>query len=175
MTKGIATEWSHRRVRTVVRVDETTPLESAPSEPMNDPHTGRFLPRNRAYRRRQIKQRAEGIATLNPTRVPTWLRPYVEQGQSYIVALLDMLDGKPALHALAGDVADAHVMYRATLGLALEAEDAKTRTALMVEARGWLREHRTGLATLSALAGGMKLPEGNGIPVGFELVEEAKP
>jgi hypothetical protein len=29
----------------------------------------------------------------------------------------------------------------------------------MSEARGWLREHRTALATLAAMAGGMKLPE----------------
>lgn len=31
---------------------------------------------------------------------------------------------------------------------------------MLSEARGWLREHRSGLVTLSSLAGGMKLPEG---------------
>jgi hypothetical protein len=68
------------------------------------------------------------------------------------------LDGKDALHPLAGDCADAHVMYRAMLGLTVQAEDAKTRAALSAEAKGWLREHRTALATLSSLSGDMKLP-----------------
>jgi hypothetical protein len=159
MSKGLAIEWSHGRPRITLRADETTPVTSEESAPMNDPKTGRFLPNNRAYRRRQLKARADGIATLNPAKVPTWMRPHVETGAPYILALLGMLEGKPALHALAGDCADAHVLYRATLALALDAEDAKTRAVLMSEARGWLREHRTALATLSALAGGMKLPE----------------
>lgn len=159
MPNGVALEQSHGRTRLTVRVDETTPPTSADAGPQNDPKTGRFVKGNRMHRRRQLVTRAKGIATLNPTKVPTWLRPYVEQGGAYVVAMLGMLEGKPALHPLAGDCADAHAMYRATLGLALEAEDAKTRAALMSEARGWLREHRTALATLSALAGGMKLPE----------------
>jgi hypothetical protein len=43
------------------------------------------------------------------------------------------------------------------LGLAVDAEP-KARTAFLSEARGWLREHRTTLATLSALAGDIELP-----------------
>lgn len=155
-----ALEWSHNRVRQAIRTDEGGPMPDAEqSGPMNDPATGQFVKGNRAYRRRQLKQRAEGIATLNPAKAPSWMRPHLETGAPYIVALLGMLDGKPALHPLAGDCADAHVMYRACLALALEAAEARERASLMSEARGWLREHRTALATLSALAGGMKLPE----------------
>ena len=155
----LALETSHGRTRSVVRVDEGATLpESVESAPTNDPTTGRFLLGNRAYRRRQLRARAEGIATMNPARVPTWMRPHVEHGRPYTAALLALLDGKPALHPLAGDVADAHVMYRATLALALEAEDGKARAALMSEARGWLREHRASLATLSAIAGDIRLP-----------------
>ena len=160
MAKGVSLEESHGRPRLVVRVDEVPPLPSSDAPPMTDPKTGRFLPGNRAHRLRQLKRRAAGIATLNPVRVPSWLRPFVEQGASYVVALLSMLDGKPALRPLAGDCADAHAMYRATLSLAVAAEFPKDRAALMAEARGWLREHRTALATLSALAGGMRLPGG---------------
>jgi len=155
----VGLEQSHDRTRVVLRLDEgETPPTSADAAPMNDPATGRFLPGNRAHRRRQLAKRAEGIATLNPATSPTWLRPYIERGRPYVVALLGMLGDRPALHPLAGDCADAHVVYRATLGLALAAEDPKARAALMGEARGWLREHRTALATLSALAGGMRLP-----------------
>ena len=152
-------ELSHGRTRAALRLDQgaTSPL-AADTEPTNDAKTGRFVKGNRAYRRRQLHARVEGISTLNPAKVPTWLRPYVEAGRPYTVALLGMLDGKPALHALAGDCADAHCVYRATLGLALAEENAKDRAALMSEARGWLREHRTALATLAALAGGMQLP-----------------
>ena len=152
-------EQSHGRTRTALRLDQgATPPTAADAEPLNAPGTGRFVKGNRGHRRRQLKARAEGIATLNPSKVPTWLRPYVEAGRPYTVALVAMLDGKPALHALAGDCADAHCVYRATLGLALAEENAKDRAALMSEARGWLREHRTALATLAALAGGMQLP-----------------
>lgn len=160
MPNGLDIEWSHKRPRTTVRVEGVTPIASGDAVPMNDPKTGRFVPGNRAHRRRQLAQRAKGIATLNPDRVPTWLRPYVEQGAAYVVALLAMLGERPALHPLAGDTADAHTLYRAVLALAVEAEDAKARASLMAEARGWLREHRTSLATLAALAGGLELPPG---------------
>jgi hypothetical protein len=159
MPNGLDLEDSHDRRRVVLRVDQVTPPTPAEAEPMNDPSTGRFVKGNRAHRRRQLAQRAKGIATLNPSKVPTWLRPHVEHGAGYVTALLEMLGDRPALHPLAGDTADAHVLYRAVLALAVAAEDAKSRAALMAEARGWLREHRTALATLSALAGGMKLPE----------------
>lgn len=150
-------EQSHGRTRVVLREVPALPAEDA--APTKDATTGRFLPGNRMHRRRQLKARAEGIATLNPARAPSWLKPHIDRGASYVVALLGMLEGKPALHPLAGDVADAHVVYRATLALALDAEDAKTRASLMSEARAWLREHRTALATLSALAGNLQLPD----------------
>jgi hypothetical protein len=153
-------ETSHGRTRATLRLDQgATPPSPADTAPTNDAKTGRFVKGNRAYRRRQLVQRAKGIATLNPSKVPTWLRPYVEQGAAYVTALLGMLGDRPALHALAGDCADAHAVYRATLAMAVDAEDPKVRASLMSEARGWLREHRTALATLSALAGGMRLPE----------------
>jgi hypothetical protein len=151
-------EMSHNRVRSTLRLDEGSPLPTEDAAPIQDAATGRFLKGNRAYRRRQLKARAEGISTLNPARVPTWLRPFVEMGSAYTVALLGMLKDRPALFALAGDVADSHVMYRALLQLALDA-DLKDRASMLTEARGWLREHRTGLATLSALAGDIELPK----------------
>jgi hypothetical protein len=156
----LAIEMSHERPRTTLRLDEGQPLpESAQTLPMNDKTSGRFLKGNQAWRCRQLKQRAEGICTLNPAKVPSWMRPHVEQGATYVAALLAFLEGKPALHPLAGDCADAHTLYRALLGLSLATEDAKERAALLSEARGWLREHRTALATLSALAGDVKLSE----------------
>jgi hypothetical protein len=158
MPNGTDLEWSHKRVRPVVRVDDVKPIESEEAAPMKDAETGRFLKGNRAHRRRQLKIRSQGIATMNSAKVPSWMRPHVEQGASYITALLGMLDGKPALCPLAGDCADAHVLYRAYLALALAADDAKTRDGLMAESRSWLKEHRAALATLASLAGGMKLP-----------------
>ena len=158
MPSGVSLEQSHGKPRLTVRADEVPALPAADAVPMQDAKTGRFLKGNRAHRRRQLKSRADGLSTLNPARVPSWMRPHVEQGASYIVALLGMLEKKPALHPLAGDVADAHAMYRALMTLALAAEHVKDRMALLTEARGWLREHRTSLATLSALAGDMKLP-----------------
>jgi hypothetical protein len=142
---------------------------------MQDAATGRFVKGNRAHRRRQLKVRAEGISTLNPAKVPTWMRPHVETGAPYTCALLGMLEGKPALFPLAGDCSDAHVMYRALLALALDA-DPKDRGSLLSEARGWLREHRTALATLSALAGDLKLPTPNPHEALFRIAaeEEAK-
>jgi hypothetical protein len=158
MTGGVALEWSHHRVRTTTRADEVPALPAVEAAPMNDPVTGRFVPRNRAYRRRQLKARAEGIATLNPATAPSWMRPHIDQGRSYVLALLAMLEGKPALHPLAGDCADAHTLYRALLALALATESAEERASLLTEARGWLKEHRTALATLSKLAGDLRLP-----------------
>ncbi len=101
---------------------------------------------------------ATGIVTINPATAPSWLRAPAEQGAAYVADLLALLQGKDVLHHLAGDVADAHTMYRAALALAVRAKNPKKRTAYMSEARGWLREHRTALATLSALAGDLTLP-----------------
>jgi hypothetical protein len=125
---------------------------------MHEGASHRFAKGNQAYRLRQLKVRAEGLATLNPATAPSWMKPHIEQGATYTRALLVMLDGRPALFPLAGDCADAHAMYRGLMGLAMATEDAKERAGLLSEARGWLREHRTALATLSALAGDIKLP-----------------
>jgi hypothetical protein len=171
---GASLEWSHDRVRPTVRNDEVTAPEPAASVPIHAPGTTRFGPKNQAWRRRQLKRRADGIATLNPAKVPTWLRPHVEQGRPYIAALVAMLEDKPALHPLAGDCADSHVVYRGLLTLALSTDDPRARATLLGEARGWLREHRTALATLCALAGGLSLPTPlNEVPFGFEPDDSA--
>ena len=154
---GVALEWSHDRVRTITRTDQVPPLPSVESVPMPRQESGRFAPGNRAWRLRQLKARAEGIATLDASKAPSWLRPFIEQGAAYATALLAILDGKPALAPLASDCADAHTLYRALLSLALAAE-GKEQAALLAEARAWLKEHRTAIATLSKLAGDIKLP-----------------
>jgi hypothetical protein len=167
MASGVTLEQSHGKPRLTVRVDEVPPLPSSDAPPIHASGSKRFAKGNQAWRLRSLRRRADGLSTLNPARCPAWMRPHVEAGAPYTVALLAMLEGKPALHPLAGDVADAHCMYRALMALALEAESAKDRGALLAEARGWLREHRTALATLSALAGDMKLPlppDGTGTP-----------
>lgn len=171
MPNGLHLEESHERTRVVLRVDEVRPLESPQSPAMHvepSPQSAgeprrpgrKFAKGNLAWRLRQAEQlKQTGIATMNPANAPPWLRPHIELGAPYIAALYALLAGKEALHPLAGDTADAHVMYRACLALAVSAETAKERSAMMAEARGWLREHRTALGTLSALSGGMKLPE----------------
>ena len=161
---GHALEWSHGKPRSTVRVDEVPALPTAPAEPFQDATTGRFLKGNRAARRRQLKVRAEGIATLDPSRAPSWMIPHIAHGKPYIGALLTTLEGRPALHPLAGDCADAHVMYRALLALALATDDAKERASLLSEARGWLREHRTTLATIASLAGDIQPPTPDATP-----------
>lgn len=123
------------------------PSESGESAPMNDPKTGRFVAGNRAHRRRMLKRKAEGIATLDPAHCEPWLRPHVEAGKSYAAKLLTRVQHDPALLELAGAVADAHTVYRALLNLAAHG-DMKA----LEEARAWLREHRAALATLSGLA-----------------------
>ncbi len=183
MAKGVALEWSHGRVRTATRGDEvpalpapTTPALHAPLPPGSPPTPGRKFAKDnkgrqiRAEKERQAKERAKGIATLNPATAPAWLRPHLELGAPYIATLRRLLEGKEALHPLAGDVADAHVMFRALLDLAAQAEGAKERGSLLAEARGWLKEHRTALATLSKLAGDLRLPEADTCPPGFEDV-----
>lgn len=156
--KALDLEWSHGRIRPTVRTENTTAPAAVDADAKREAETGRLGKGNTLWRRRQLKRRAEGIATLNPSKVPTWMRPHVQGGAPYIVALLGMLEGKPALHALAGDCADSHVVYRALLSLALGTDDPRARATLLGEARGWLREHRTALATLCALAGGLELP-----------------
>jgi hypothetical protein len=170
---SVKLEWSQGRVRTTVRASDQTASEPPQSLPIHEVGTKRFAKGNQAWRLRQLKQRTAGIATLNPRKAPSWMRPHIETGRSYIAALVAMLGDKPALHPLAGDAADSHVVYRALLSLALATDDAAARATLLGEARGWLREHRTALATLCALAGGLKLPGSSaGVPPGFEIESE---
>lgn len=151
-----AFEWSHgkRRVkapRVLGHDDGVKPLPAPESEdaaPMKDPKTGRFVPGNRAHRRRTLKRKQDGIATLNPARCQSWLRPHVMAGTTYALKLLSRVKHDEALLELAADVADAHTMYRALMSLAAQGDADALR-----EARQWLREHRTALATLSGLAG----------------------
>lgn len=176
MTKANNIEWSHGRARQAVRVDAVTPVESDESRALHVPATDAngevirtkkgkirqaFAPGNQAWRLAQLERRSEGIATMDPAKVPTWMRPHVELGRPYVTALLAMLESKPVLWSLAGDVADAHVLYRAHVALAVAAEETKERNDLMQEARAWLREHRTALATLRALAGDLHVPSPN--------------
>jgi hypothetical protein len=95
---GTSLEWSHDRVRPTTRTDEVTVPESAESVPVHSPGTTRFGKGNQAWRLRQLKQRAAGIATLNPAKVPTWMKPHVELGQPYIGDLVALLADKPVLH-----------------------------------------------------------------------------
>jgi hypothetical protein len=94
-----------------------------------------------------VKERAQGIATLDPKRCASWLRPFVEGGAAYGLDLLGRF-ADPALARLVGDTADARTVYRALLHLAAQGD-----TEALKEARAWLREHRACLSTLAALAG----------------------
>lgn len=116
---------------------------------------GRFVPGNSANRHKQAKAMAKrgGVMTINPAKCAAWLAPHVKDGQGYAVDLIKRVPD-PVLARLAGDVADARAVYRALLALAAEeTQDASARLDALREARAWMREHRTGLATLSALAG----------------------
>lgn len=96
MANGAAIEMTKRKLRPVVRLDEVTMPTAADAAPTNDPTTGRFVKGNRAHRRRQLKSRARGIATMNPATAPTWLRPFIEQGAPYVTSLLEMLGERPS-------------------------------------------------------------------------------
>lgn len=143
-------EWSHGRRRPVARdahgdVPSLPPAEE--SAPERDPSNGRFLPANRAARRRTLKRVVKGLHTLNPTAVATWLRPYAELSATYALELAGTMPEHPALLALAGDAADARAVARGLLALAAQGDaDA------LAEARAWLREHRAIVATLAALS-----------------------
>lgn len=147
-------EWSHGKRRPKAPrvlgkdagVEPLPPSETADAAPTNDPKTGRFLPGNRAHRRRAVKEKAKGISTLNPERCQSWLSPHVRDGAAYGIELLRRFPD-PALARLAGDVADSHTVYRALLALGAQGDVEALR-----EARAWLREHRSALATLSGLA-----------------------
>lgn len=150
MTKTLSVELSHGRPRAAHRrpSDGGSPaMPSVESAPMHDPVTGRFLPGNRAHRRRLVRQHRAGIATMNPETCDAWLRPFVEDGGAHAVELARRF-ADPALARLIGATADAHAIWRA-----LSALGAKGDTDAMHEARGWLREYRACMRELAVLAG----------------------
>jgi hypothetical protein len=118
------------------------------SAPFQDATTGRFLPGNRAARRRQVKERSKGIATLNPKTVPSWMTPHVAQGVTLLGELVARFPDDAALRPLIGAAVDAWVVYRALLCLGAAGDGEALK-----ESRAWLREHRAAMATLSGMAG----------------------
>lgn len=146
-------EWSHgkRRPKTARLAGNDEGVKQLPAsddaEPIKDKKTGRFVVGNRAYRRRVLKSKAQGITTLNPSSCAAWLRPHVEGGRSYGMELLARFPD-PATARLVGDIADAHTVYRGLL-----AQAAQGDTEALREARAWMTAHRTALATLAGLAG----------------------
>ncbi len=151
MTKAIEVNWSHNRPRVEHRRPSDGGVPPIPasveSAPVNDPTTGRFVRGNRMYRRRALKDRQKGIATLDPARCASWLSPHVRDGAAYGMVLLARFPD-PALARLVGATADAHTMARALLQVA----GGGDKDALG-EARSWMREHRSCLRELAALAG----------------------
>lgn len=151
MSAGL--EWSKgkRRVKVPRLLGKAEGVKELPSsedtEPIKDAKTGRFVKGNHAYRRRVLKRKARGIVTLDPASCAAWLRPHVVDGASYGMDLIGRFSD-PVLARLAGNVADAHTVYRALLAQGVGGDVEALR-----EARAWFREHRSGLATLSALAG----------------------
>lgn len=147
-------EWSHgkprpKTPRLLGHDAGVPPLPKAEdAAPIKDAKTGRFLKGNQAHRRRQVKEKAKGISTLNPERCASWMRPFVEGGGKYALALLTRIGSDDVLARLAGDVADAHTVFRALIALG-----AKGDAEALREARHWLREHRSALTTLVKLAG----------------------
>jgi hypothetical protein len=152
--KLISVSLSHGRPRTEVRrpSDGGTPPLPVESAPTNDTKTGRVLPGNRLWKKREAKRadlvrRRKGISTLNPETCEPWLRPFVLEAVRYGLDLQARFD-EPALARLIGDTADAHAIYKGLIALG-----SKGDTKALTEARGWLREHRACLRELAALAG----------------------
>jgi hypothetical protein len=149
--KPIEVNWSHDRPRVELRrpSDGGTPPMPASAEtaPIKDATTGRFVKGNQAHRRRSLKSKATGISTLNPATCASWLTPFVRDGVAYAMQLVGRFPD-PALARLVGATCDAHVMYRALLGLAAQGDKQA-----LGESRAWLREHRACLRELAALAG----------------------
>jgi hypothetical protein len=156
--KGLTLEWSHGKRRPSARtaggdVPALPPIPAEDSAPTNDPTTGRFQKGNRAYRRRQLKERARGIATLNPKACPSWLSPFVAEGARLAAELSQRFPDDAALRPLIGAAVDAWVLYRALLALGAQGDGEALK-----ESRAWMREHRSLLATISGMAG--ELPDG---------------
>lgn len=146
-------EHSHGRARVMLRPDEVPSLpQTAGTDADRDPRTGRFLPANGAARARAVKRaaREQRLLGLDPTKAAPWLAPYIVHAQTYAGELSAAVPQTPALGVLCGDAATAATVYRALLAAATSAGTIDTE--LLAEARSWLREHRTCLATLGALA-----------------------
>jgi hypothetical protein len=146
-------EWSHGRRRPTARTAAGDAVPALPPKtedaaPYKDPKTGRWLKGNGAARRRQVKSRAKGIATLNPSHVPSWLTPHVTAGVAMLGELVHRFPDDAALRPLIGAAVDAWTVYRALLVLGVNGDGDALK-----ESRAWLREHRAAMATISALAG----------------------
>jgi hypothetical protein len=115
---------------------------------MNDKITGRFVKGNGAHRRRQLRERARGIATLNPKHVPSWMSPHVAAGVSMLGELVQRYPDDAGLRGVIGATVDAWTVYRTLLTLGAAGDPAALK-----ESRAWLREYRSLTITLSALAG----------------------
>ena len=157
--KYIETNWSHGRPRVELRRPSdggTPPIpESAESVPMNDENTGRFLPGNRAHRRRQLKASADALSTLNPAKCASWLAPFVRDAIDEGMVLLARYPD-PALSRLVSATANAHAMHKGLLVLGASGDVTAAK-----EARAWLAEYRACHRELAALAGtkGPRRPE----------------
>jgi hypothetical protein len=115
---------------------------------MNDKITGRFVKGNGAYRRRHLKSVSKGIATLNPRACPAWMAPHVSDGIALMGQLVLRFPDDAALRPVIGAAVDAWTVYRAMLTLGASGD-----TQALSESRAWLREYRSLMVTLSALAG----------------------
>ena len=164
MPKAVNLEWSHNRVRPVTRGKDVPPLVHEQKA-----RAGRLG----AIARWQGRGGGAaavgtaggtppaGIQTLNPAAVPAWMRGAALQGLVYRDQLEALLAGKEVLYDLAGATVDASTMYKATLARGVKTRNPAQRADLMAQARAWLKEHRACIATLSSLAGDLKLPEPN--------------
>lgn len=149
--KGLALELSHDAYRPTTRTADVPALPTARTEADRDPVTKRFVAGNQAAADRGLRQaaREQALLGLDPSKVDPWMSPFVEHARDYAGRLVAALRTQaPGLTALAGDAATAAAVYRGLLALGVAGDKDALR-----EARGWLREHRQTLATLSALAG----------------------
>lgn len=114
-----------------------------------DAATGRFIKANGAARRRTLKRLAKALPGLDPSRCSSWLAPFARAAAEHAVELTAGLGPKQSatLNALAGDAAAALGVARGLLALGAAGDmDA------LKEARAWMREHRSLVVTLEALA-----------------------
>lgn len=111
------------------------------------PKTGKFIEGNQAARMREIKRAAK--FGLDPKHCVPWLRPYAGLVRLQASSILADLPAQNAmLGALAVDAATSLAIGRAMLALGGEHGAYK----VLKEARAWIREHRTGVIALVALA-----------------------